>query len=106
MTMPHLMNCEHNEDGWCLDCVAVLQRDQERLDFLATCNEGWPVVEKLQHRHGLIDVYGFIAEVMPDKWEPDGKPVGLLKMQEAFRAMIDEAINEAQFSFGDRSNTN
>jgi hypothetical protein len=21
MTMPHLMNCRHSEDGWCLDCV-------------------------------------------------------------------------------------
>lgn len=21
MTMPHLMNCEHSEAGWCLDCV-------------------------------------------------------------------------------------
>ena len=21
MTMPHLMNCQHSEDGWCLDCV-------------------------------------------------------------------------------------
>ncbi len=21
MTMPHLMNCPHSPDGWCLDCV-------------------------------------------------------------------------------------
>ena len=21
MTMPHLMNCDHQGDGWCLDCV-------------------------------------------------------------------------------------
>ena len=21
MTMPHLMNCSHSPDGWCLDCV-------------------------------------------------------------------------------------
>lgn len=21
MTMPHLMNCPHSEDGWCLSCV-------------------------------------------------------------------------------------
>ena len=21
MTMPHLMNCPHMSDGWCLDCV-------------------------------------------------------------------------------------
>lgn len=24
MTMPHLMNCPHSEDGWCLDCVKEL----------------------------------------------------------------------------------
>lgn len=101
MTMPHLMNCSHSESGWCLDCVKELQRDQERLDFLATCNKGWPVVEELKHQHGpgSIDVYGFIAEVMPGEWEPDGKPVEPLKMQEAFRGLIDEAINES-IAFG------
>jgi hypothetical protein len=24
MTMPHLMNCGHSEDGWCLMCVHEL----------------------------------------------------------------------------------
>ena len=24
MTMPHLMNCAHSEDGWCLECVKEL----------------------------------------------------------------------------------
>ena len=24
MTMPHLMNCPHSEDGWCLNCVKEL----------------------------------------------------------------------------------
>lgn len=24
MTMPHLMNCAHDENGWCLDCVETL----------------------------------------------------------------------------------
>ena len=24
MTMPHLMNCDHSDDGWCLDCVKEL----------------------------------------------------------------------------------
>lgn len=23
MTMPHLMNCLHSEDGWCLACVGA-----------------------------------------------------------------------------------
>lgn len=24
MTMPHLMNCAHLDDGWCLECVGVM----------------------------------------------------------------------------------
>jgi hypothetical protein len=24
MTMPHLMNCPHSAEGWCLDCVKEL----------------------------------------------------------------------------------
>lgn len=24
MTMPHLMNCEHSTDGWCIPCVKRL----------------------------------------------------------------------------------
>lgn len=30
MTMPHLMNCSHSEDGWCLDCVKVLWDEKDR----------------------------------------------------------------------------
>lgn len=31
MTMPHLMNCGHSDDGWCLDCVKA---QWEELDAL------------------------------------------------------------------------
>lgn len=31
MTMPHLMNCQHSEDGWCLDCVKKLHDAAEEL---------------------------------------------------------------------------
>lgn len=24
MTMPHLMNCGHSDEGWCLDCVKAM----------------------------------------------------------------------------------
>lgn len=30
MTMPHLMNCRHSEDGWCLDCVKEEHESKER----------------------------------------------------------------------------
>jgi len=29
MTMPHLMNCQHNPDGWCLDCVKEMYDEHE-----------------------------------------------------------------------------
>lgn len=29
MTMPHLMNCDHSSDGWCLACVQKLERQSE-----------------------------------------------------------------------------
>lgn len=31
MTMPHLMNCAHMPDGWCLDCVAAQHERMEQL---------------------------------------------------------------------------
>ena len=43
MTMPHLMNCDHSEDGWCLDCVKRLHDESEKtrsdwLDAMAIVN--------------------------------------------------------------------
>lgn len=34
MTMPHLSNCQHSSDGWCLDCVKALH-DKLRVTMLA-----------------------------------------------------------------------
>lgn len=33
MTMPHLMNCPHSEDGWCLDCVKELWEDGTTIEL-------------------------------------------------------------------------
>jgi hypothetical protein len=30
MTMPHLMNCAHMSDGWCLDCVVKQHNTSEQ----------------------------------------------------------------------------
>lgn len=102
--MPHLQNCDHSEDGWCLDCVKKLHRDTERIDFLATCCDGWPIVEQIYHKHdtGSTDIYDRVADYTPDNWEPeDGIPYD--QMQSAFRDMVDEAINEF-YAFGDGDN--
>lgn len=31
MTVPHLMNCPHSDEGWCLDCVVTLGNENWRL---------------------------------------------------------------------------
>jgi len=31
MTMPHLMNCPHSDEGWCLACVGRLQEIIDRM---------------------------------------------------------------------------
>lgn len=30
MTMPHLMNCNHSDDGWCLECVRELWEEKHQ----------------------------------------------------------------------------
>jgi len=32
MTMPHLMNCSHSDNGWCLDCVKKLY-DSKQVEY-------------------------------------------------------------------------
>jgi hypothetical protein len=34
MTQPQLMNCSHNPDGWCLDCVKELYDKKDSLKIL------------------------------------------------------------------------
>lgn len=31
MTMPHMMNCSHSGEGWCIDCVKALGEERNRL---------------------------------------------------------------------------
>lgn len=33
MTMPHLSNCQHSGDGWCLDCVSELYESLKEARF-------------------------------------------------------------------------
>lgn len=40
MTMPHLMNCDHSADSWCLDCVKEMYEDmRDRVEVLETAIE-------------------------------------------------------------------
>ncbi len=31
MTMPNLMNCSHDPEGWCLDCVKKLHEEKDKI---------------------------------------------------------------------------
>jgi hypothetical protein len=31
MTIPHMMNCSHQGEGWCLDCVGKLAAERDEL---------------------------------------------------------------------------
>lgn len=35
MTMPHLMNCPHSSDGWCLECVKEMHDEFESCSITA-----------------------------------------------------------------------
>ena len=45
MTMPHLMNCDHSDTGWCLDCVKAqhdeLEKANTKLAKLRAMGEGF-----------------------------------------------------------------
>ena len=49
MTMPHLMNCEHADDGWCLECVQRLGEERQAM------------LQELRN----------IANADPSTWEPE-----------------------------------
>ena len=38
MTMPHLMNCPHSEDGWCLSCVKELWDEGKTIELSRQLN--------------------------------------------------------------------
>lgn len=64
MTMPHLMNCEHSDSGWCLDCVKKLQ-------------DGWD--ERFKKGFGILkmndqEMYDFARKIaiLMDVPEEDG----------------------------------
>lgn len=60
MTIPHMQNCPHQGDGWCLDCVGILHAEVERLqDVLQE-------IEQVGHNPADLasDLIG-----KPDRWE-------------------------------------
>lgn len=77
MTVPHLMNCPHSDDGWCLDCVAELGNENWRLREAlgeidcAIASAGAHDVTAREWAHDM-DVAQHIARKALDPSRPDG----------------------------------
>ncbi len=64
MTMPHLMNCPHSGEGWCLDCVAssraerdaaVKRFEDKRLEVHNVCKDRAAAEKKLAELQAEIN---------------------------------------------------
>lgn len=53
MTMPHLENCLHCEDGWCLECVKRL--GEENTDLRLAILEASRITFEHTHSDGDLD---------------------------------------------------
>ena len=51
MTMPHLMNCSHDSDGWCLDCVKKLWDEKQAIAEAWVKDQGF----RNKQREKLLD---------------------------------------------------
>ncbi len=77
MTVPHLMNCPHADDGWCAECVADLGNENWRLrEALAQVDRaiagaGANAVTAREWAHDM-DVVQHIARKALDPNRPDG----------------------------------
>ena len=67
MTMPHLMNCPHSAEGWCLECVKGLQSQLyghqiatteflKKTDWVQEKSD-WPWYVLGQHRCDIMNKY-------------------------------------------------
>ena len=59
MTMPHLMNCSHLGEGWCLDCVSELQERHARLVEAAQAVIDEPIEDDGQSPFMLVSKVDF-----------------------------------------------
>lgn len=81
--MPHLMNCSHSTDGWCLACVKDLHADFETAEaesqkIRKERDELLPVAYAAEEwACGRITATQF-AEVIADAYRSDAKGMGLV----------------------------
>lgn len=61
MTMPHLMNCSHQADGWCLECVKR-EHDNREIEKREEFTVAYAAVEWLCGRITDADLKAVVAQ--------------------------------------------
>ncbi|MCK9458645.1 MAG: NUDIX domain-containing protein [Proteobacteria bacterium] len=104
--MPHLMNCPHSPDGWCLDCVSkqgklLLEIDQAIQDpdkFLAmVANRGRPLIGvcvcicRREPSSGKVLLHKRKGKHAPGTW---AFPGGHMEKWESFEGVVRRELEE------------
>ena len=70
MTMPHLQNCDHSEDGWCLDCVKKMHDEFDlRMEIKTSC--------RYQHNADELKAIGELLAFL-ESWPESSKHTDLV----------------------------
>jgi hypothetical protein len=64
MTIPWMMNCPHDGDGWCLSCVRELAEEKDKLEKELSDLKR-KVEEKENVRHCYVDNSGVLRDIKP-----------------------------------------
>jgi len=65
--MPHLENCSHSQDGWCLKCVGELGREREQL--LKICElANYPELPDSSPQKAVMDTSKLTWTQSPEGW--------------------------------------
>lgn len=105
MTMPHLMNCGHSAEGWCLDCVAEMGNDNLKFK------------ELLFGRHGVISGLKVLEKNLQKAQKADAQdaPFGLVGDEariyhnasfEAYRHALEMLNSESLIALGVQHDAN
>lgn len=88
MTMPHLMNCDHTGEGWCLACVKKLWEELEALRDKS--DMGNPVsLTKTDHHLLCLGVLADVYRVSKTRYA-----FGDLPMEQ--KIAIEQAVESAE----------
>lgn len=93
MTMPHLMNCPHADEGWCLECVRKLYETAARL------RDQMLQIEQVAHNPADLAPDLLFAEL-----GVSGKEA-LWLLVDRLGAMANDAYHEAGGLIGDDPNS-